>query len=267
MLEPNDGKIYFDGKDITNLPHSELRSFRKHMQIVFQDPYSSLNPRMTIYDTLKRPIRIFKLCDKDNEPELILNTLRSVGLDKQHLLRYPHEFSGGQRQRIAIARALISKPQFIVLDEPTSALDVSVQAQIINLLCELREQYKLTYLFISHDISIIKHVSNRIAVMYLGNIVEIGPTDSVFCNRFHPYTKLLISSVPLPDIRKRMELRIDTSEVPSLLKKFDGCKFFDRCPYRAKKCEVSEPTFYEVEAGHFVKCYLYESMQTGGAQS
>lgn len=259
LLEPNGGRILFMGRDITSMPQSELRQFRKNMQIVFQDPYSSLNPRMTIYDILKRPIRIFNLCEKSQEAEFILSTLRNVGLDKQHLLRYPHEFSGGQRQRIAIARAIISKPKFIVLDEPTSALDVSVQAQIINLLSELKEQHKLTYLFISHDISVVKHISDRIAVMYLGNIVEIGPRDSVFENRYHPYTKMLISSVPLPDLKRKMELRVDTSEVPSLFTKFPGCKFVDRCPHRMEKCDREKPDMYEVEKNHFVRCFLYEN--------
>lgn len=266
LLEPNGGKIYFNGEDITNLSHKEMRNYRKHMQIVFQDPYSSLNPRMTIYDILKRPIRIFKLCDKTQEPDLILETLRNVGLDKQHLIRYPHEFSGGQRQRIAVARAIISKPKFIVLDEPTSALDVSVQAQIINLLTELRENHNLTYMFISHDISVVKHISDRIAVMYLGNIVEIGPTDSVFYNRYHPYTKILISSVPLPDVKKKAEFKLDTSEVPSLFTKFNGCKFVDRCPYKMDRCSKEKPTMYKVAQDHYVRCFLYEKDEKGGGE-
>lgn len=258
LLEPNGGRIFFMDRDITEMPDRELRRFRKNMQIVFQDPYSSLNPRMTIYDILRRPIRIFGLCDAKEEGELILETLRGVGLDKQHLLRYPHEFSGGQRQRIAIARAIISRPKFIVLDEPTSALDVSVQAQIINLLSDLKQKHGLTYLFISHDISIVKHISDRIAVMYLGSIVEIGPKNSVFDERYHPYTEMLISSVPLPDLKRRMELRIDTSEVPSLFTNFRGCKFVDRCKYRMPRCDNEKPPLFKVGEEHYVRCFLYE---------
>lgn len=257
LYEPSGGKIYFNDVDITHLKEKELRPLRRNMQIVFQDPFSSLNPRMTVYDILSRPLRIHRIVPRSEERDLIVSTLESVGLKSEHLGRFPHEFSGGQRQRIAIARAIITRPKFIVLDEPTSALDVSVQAQIANLLKELKEKLKLTYLFISHDLSIIQFLSDRIAVMYLGQIVEMGRTDSVIEDTLHPYTKLLFSSIPIPDPEKRMKFLIDVSEVPSLANINRGCPFFDRCPSRLTECREFRPKLVSVKEGHSVACFLY----------
>ncbi|WP_448534788.1 ABC transporter ATP-binding protein [Pseudothermotoga sp.] len=259
LYEPSGGKIYFDGVEITNLKERQFRNFRRNMQIVFQDPFSSLNPRMTVYDTLARPLRIHKVVPKSEEKDLIVSTLESVGLKSEHLGRFPHEFSGGQRQRIAIARAIITKPKFIVLDEPTSALDVSVQAQIANLLKELKQKLKLTYLFISHDLSVIQFLSDRIAVMYLGQIVEMGTTETVIGETLHPYTKLLFSSIPVPDPQKRMKFSIDVSEVPSLANITKGCPFFDRCPSRMKECKEFRPKLVNVKEDHSVACFLYHN--------
>lgn len=259
LYEPNGGKIHFNGVDITSLKERQFRLFRRHMQIVFQDPFSSLNPRMTVYDILARPSRIHKVVSKTEEKDVIVSTLERVGLKSEHLGRFPHEFSGGQRQRIAIARAIITKPKFIVLDEPTSALDVSVQAQIANLLKELKQRLKLTYLFISHDLSIIQFLSDKIAVMYLGQIVEMGSTDNVIRDTLHPYTRLLFSSIPVPDPEKRMKFSIDISEVPSLAKITSGCPFFERCPSRMRECEMNRPKLVLVKENHSVACFLYHS--------
>jgi len=262
LLQPSDGRIFFQDIDITHMKEKEFKHYRKDIQIVFQDPFSSLNPRMTVYQILRRPLRIFNITeDKIQERELVLKTLEEVGLKKEHLNRYPHEFSGGQRQRIAIARAMITKPKFIVLDEPTSALDVSVQAQIMNLLISLKEELKLTYLFISHDLSVIKFISDRIAVMYLGRIVEISSTKEIFSNRLHPYTKLLFDSIPIPDPKKKVEFLIDLGELPSLTNMKLGCPFITRCEYKKPKCEKSMPALVDVGNNHYVACYLYHNVE------
>ncbi len=258
LTEPSDGKIVIEGKDVTHMKENEFKPFRRNVQIIFQDPYSSLNPRMTIYDTLKRPLRIFKITkDKNEEKELIMKTLASVGLKPEHMTRYPHEFSGGQRQRIAVARAIITHPNFIVLDEPTSALDVSVQAQIMNLLRSLKNSLSLTYLFISHDLSVVKFISDQIAVMYLGNIVEISTTDEIFKHPLHPYTRLLFQSIPVPNPKKKIRIPQDVGELPSLLNPPKGCPFYSRCPLAKKKCETLKPQLKEVSPGHKVACFLY----------
>lgn len=257
LQKPDDGEIIFDGTDITKIPEKEFRRFRRNMQIVFQDPFSSLNPRMTVYDILARPIRIHQKLSKSEEKTLIMNTLESVGLKSEHVGRFPHEFSGGQRQRIAIARAIITRPKFIVLDEPTSALDVSVQAQIMNLLKKLKEELRLTYMFISHDLSVIKFLSDRIAVMYLGQIVEMGKVDSIIDNMLHPYTQLLFNSIPIPDPARKMKFIIDVSEIPSLINLPTGCPFFDRCQFRMSECKDARPALVEVKKDHSVACFLY----------
>ncbi len=257
LLEPTAGRIKFEGVDVTKMNDKLFKPVRRNVQIVFQDPYSSLNPRMTIYDILKRPLRIFKLADKKEEKEIILRTLKNVGLKPEHMTRYPHEFSGGQRQRVAVARAIITKPKFIVLDEPTSALDVSVQAQIMNLLQELKERLKLTYLFISHDLSVVKFISDKIAVMYLGSIVELAPSQELFDNPLHPYTNLLFRSIPLPDPKKKMKPPNDVGELPSLLNPPKGCPFFTRCPIARKECESKKPFIEEISENHFVSCFYY----------
>jgi peptide/nickel transport system ATP-binding protein len=258
LAKPTSGKIIIDGKDVTFMNDTEFKPFRRNVQIIFQDPYSSLNPRMTIYDTLKRPLHIFKITkDKDEERELIRNTLASVGLKPEHMTRYPHEFSGGQRQRVAVARAIISHPNFIVLDEPTSALDVSVQAQIMNLLKELKNSLSLTYLFISHDLSVVKFISDKIAVMYLGNIVEMADTSEIFRNPLHPYTSLLFQSIPVPNPKMRKKIPQDTGELPSLLDPPKGCPFYSRCPLAKEECKYHKPRLVEVSPGHEVACFLH----------
>ncbi len=258
LIEPTAGKIYFDGTDVTKLKGKKLRKFRREANIVFQDPYSSLDPRMTVFDIIMEPIRIHKIHVDDPE-EFVIKLLYEVGLNETHLYRYPHEFSGGQRQRIAIARTLALRPKFMVLDEPTSALDVSVQAQILNLLKDLQRRYNLTYLFISHNLGVVKYMSNRIAVMYLGKVVELAPAKELFDNPMHPYTKALFSSIPIPDpelARRKERVRV-TGEPPSPINPPKGCRFHPRCPYATDRCRKEEPRFKEVSKDHWVACRLY----------
>ncbi len=258
LLEPTSGEVYYNGENIYKLKGSKLKEFRRKAQMVFQDPYSSLNPRMTVFDIIYEPVKVYKL--KVSDPEkFIVDLLYKVGLNESHLYRYPHEFSGGQRQRIAIARILALNPEFIVLDEPTSALDVSVQAQILNLLKDLQAKYNLTYLFISHDLGVVRYMSDWIAVMYLGQIVEFGPAEEVFEKPLHPYTKALFSAIPIPDpelTRKREKLKAP-GEPPSPINPPPGCRFHPRCPFRMDKCSREEPEMIMVEDKHWVKCHLY----------
>jgi peptide/nickel transport system ATP-binding protein len=259
LIEPTSGRIYFDGEDVTKASGGKLREFRRRAQIIFQDPYMSLNPRLTVYQTLLEVIKVHKLPIKDPE-EYIAKMLELVGLERGQLHRYPHEFSGGQRQRIAILRALILEPKFLVLDEPTSALDVSVQAQILNMLKDLQKRLNLTYLFISHDIGAVRYMSDRIAVMYMGKIVELGPADAVIKEPLHPYTQALISALPVPDpktARSRKVLLLQ-GEPPSPINPPAGCRFHPRCPYIITgKCEKEEPPLIEARRGHYVACHLY----------
>jgi peptide/nickel transport system ATP-binding protein len=259
LIEPTSGKIYFDGEDVTKLSGSRLREFRRKAQIIFQDPYMSLNPRLTVYQTLLEVIKVHRLNIPDPE-DYIGKMLELVGLERGQLHRYPHEFSGGQRQRIAILRALILEPKFMVLDEPTSALDVSVQAQILNMLKDLQKRLGLTYLFISHDIGAVRYMSDRIAVMYMGKIVELGPADAVIKEPLHPYTQALISALPVPDpktARSRKVILLQ-GEPPSPINPPPGCRFYPRCPVAIKgKCDREEPALREVKNGRFVACHLY----------
>ncbi len=256
LLEPTQGKIIFDGDDITHLPPSAMRPYRREMQIVFQDPYGSLNPRMKVESIVSEGLTIHNVASGQERKDLIRELLITVGLREDSLSRYPHEFSGGQRQRIAIARALALKPKFIVCDEPISALDVSVQAQIINLFIELQEKFKLTYLFISHDLRVVRHISDKVAVMYLGKIVEISPSKELYKNPLHPYTQILISSVPIADPdRKRVETTL-AGDVPSPINPPPGCSFHPRCPIAVEKCKTTEPELRDVGGGHFVSCHL-----------
>ncbi len=258
LIKPTAGRIYFDGKDITKLKGKALKEFRRDANIVFQDPYSSLDPRMTVFNIIMEPVRIHGI-HVDNPEEFVVKLLYEVGLNETHLYRYPHEFSGGQRQRIAIARTLALRPKFMVLDEPTSALDVSVQAQILNLLKDLQRKYNLTYLFISHNLGVVKYMSNRIAVMYLGKIVELAPARELFDNPMHPYTKALFSSIPIPDpelARSRERIKV-TGEPPSPINPPKGCRFHPRCPHAMDRCRHEEPKFKEVSRDHFVACWLY----------
>lgn len=259
LHEPTDGKIMFEGKDITRLKGSELKEFRRNTQMVFQDPHTSLNPRMTIAEILEEPIREHNVEIQGDIEDFLADQMKLVGLNPELLYRYPHELSGGQKQRVAILRAILLKPKFIVLDEPTSALDVSVQAQVLELLRDLQRKFGLTYLFISHDISVVKYMSNRIGVMYLGKLVEIGGSDQVFNNPLHPYSQMLLSAVPIPDpkisrTRKRIKLE---GEPPSPINPPTGCRFHPRCPYAKDICRRETPPLREVEKGHYVACWLY----------
>lgn len=261
LYEPTSGKIYFDGEDITNV---NMLPYRRRMQIVFQDPYASLNPRMTVGDIVGEAIDIHKLApDKKTRRDKIIAMLERVGLNSEHANRYPHEFSGGQRQRIGIARALAVDPEFIVCDEPVSALDVSIQAQVVNMFEELQEEMGLTYLFIAHDLSVVKHISHRIGVMYLGKLVELADNNELIFHSVHPYTKSLISAIPVPDpaqsrTRKRIILEGD---VPSPLNPPSGCRFRTRCIYATKLCEEQEPEFREVSPGHFAACHHLDKVE------
>jgi oligopeptide/dipeptide ABC transporter ATP-binding protein len=257
LIPPTAGTLLFMGSNLMTIKKSELLKLRPHMQIVFQDPSSSLNPRMTVKTILGEPLKINKRFKGEALNNKVLELLNIVGLDVQHMYRYPHEFSGGQKQRIGVARALALNPDFIVLDEPTSSLDVSVQAQILNLFKDLQEKFQLTYLFITHDLSVIKYISDRVGVMYAGKIVECAPTKDLFWEQLHPYTKALLSAIPIPDPRmKRKHIHLK-GEVPSLINPPTGCRFHPRCPSAMPKCSEAEPELKEFHKDHFVACYLY----------
>lgn len=256
LHEPTEGEIIFEDRDITNLSTSSMRPVRKRMQIVFQDPYGSLNPRMKVEDIVSEGLVIHGVSSSAERKEAVRETMRTVGLREDALSRYPHEFSGGQRQRIAIARAIALRPDFIVCDEPISALDVSVQAQIINLFIELQEKFGLTYLFISHDLRVVKHISDRVAVMYLGKIIELAASKELYKNPLHPYTKILISSVPVADPTRKREAAVLKGDVPSPINPPSGCAFHPRCPIAVEKCSREEPGLRDVGGGHMVACHL-----------
>lgn len=255
---PTSGKVYFEGRDISKMNKKELKAMRREMQFIFQDPYASLNPRMTIGEIISEPMVIHGIGTPEERIERVRELLDVVGLNPEHINRYPHEFSGGQRQRICIARALALNPEFIVCDEPVSALDVSIQAQIINLLNELQDQYKLTYLFISHDLSVVEHISDTVGVMYLGNLVEYGAKEDIFRNPLHPYTKALFSAIPVPDPTVKMKRIVLEGSIPSPANPPKGCKFHTRCANCMKCCEEEAPVQREIEPGHFVCCHLYD---------
>lgn len=259
LYKPTEGNVIFNGSDLTTLDSTHMRKMRRHLQMIFQDPYASLNPRMTVGNIVSEPMQIHKLVPKGERTQRVQELLQTVGLNPYFANRYPHEFSGGQRQRIGIARALAANPDFIVCDEPVSALDVSIQAQIVNLLEDLQEQFGLTYLFIAHDLSVVRHISDRVAVMYLGKIVEMADRNDLYDNPLHPYTKALLSAVPIPDpvIERQRERIILTGDVPSPINPPSGCHFHTRCPYVMDVCKKIDPLFAEQEAGHFVACHLY----------
>ncbi len=257
LIEPTAGKIWFNGRDITGLARTAMRPLRRAMQIIFQDPYSSLNPRMTVREIVGEGLGgHFQLTPKERL-ERVQTIMAKVGLRPEQIDRYPHEFSGGQRQRIGIARALILNPEIIVADEPLSALDVSIQAQVINLLDQIKAEFKLSFLFISHDLSVVEHISNRIAVMYLGKIVEMAPRDQLFDSPRHPYTVALLSAVPLPQVQKKSRRIILKGDIPSPLRPPSGCRFHTRCIEVTEACSRTEPEWKELEDGHFVACHLY----------
>jgi len=258
LYHPTEGSVFFEDEDLTKLSPGALHRKRRDIQMIFQDPYASLNPRMTIGDIIAEPLRVHKLAKGEEVDRQVQELMEIVGLDPRYVRRYPHEFSGGQRQRIGVARALASKPKFIVADEPISALDVSIQAQIMNLLNDLQAEFGLTYLFIAHDLAAVRHISDRIAVMYLGRMAELTDADTLYEKPLHPYTEALISAVPIPDpeveaTRKRIVLEGD---VPSPLNPPSGCVFHTRCPYAFERCKKDVPEFKEVEPGHWVACHL-----------
>lgn len=257
LLEPTSGKISFEGKDITNLSNTELRTIRSQMQMIFQDPFASLNPRHTVEKILEEPLIVHDVKDKKERKRKVKELLEIVGLNESHLKRYPHQFSGGQRQRIGIARALILNPKLIIADEPVSALDVSIQAQVLNLLKDLQKNFDLTFLFIAHDLGVVRHISDRVGVMYLGRIVELADSEDVYTNPKHPYTQALLSAVPIPDVDYQKERIILQGDVPSPANPPNGCAFHTRCPYAMDRCKSEKPVFKEVENGHFTACHLH----------
>ncbi|WP_294350945.1 ABC transporter ATP-binding protein [uncultured Clostridium sp.] len=255
LLKPTDGKVYFKGQEITAMKRSELRKIRTQMQLVFQDPYSSLNPRMTVGSIIGEALIDHNLVSKDKLRDRVLEVMEMCGLPEYYIDRFPHEFSGGQRQRIGIARSLALDPDFIVLDEPVSALDVSIQAQIVNLLVKLQKEKGFTYMFISHDLSVVKHICTKIGVMYLGNMMELADKDELFKNPLHPYTKALLSAIPIPDPTVKRERIILQGDLPSPANPPKGCKFHTRCPYATEKCSQEAPEYREVTKNHFVACH------------
>jgi oligopeptide transport system ATP-binding protein len=256
LIEPTDGAIYFEGQDITTLDKSAMRALRREMQIIFQDPYASLNPRMTVGSIIGEPLEIHKIAKGSEKEERVASLLQKVGLRAEDMRKYPHEFSGGQRQRIGIARALALNPKLIVCDEPVSALDVSIQAQVINLLEDLQAEFGLSYLFIAHNLNVVEHISNRVAVMYLGQIVELASDEELYRNPQHPYTEALLSAVPIPDPTVKKKRIILEGDVPSPINPPKGCHFHTRCMYKDKICEEVEPEFKDIGGGHWVACHF-----------
>ena len=260
LIEPTAGRVLFEGKDITKLDGAALRKIRRRMQIVFQDPFASLNPRMTVGEILEEPLIVHAIGDRPARRARVAELLELVGLAPYHAGRYPHEFSGGQRQRIGIARALAVEPALIVLDEPVSALDVSIQAQVVNLLKDLQVRLGLSYLFIAHDLAVVKHVADRVAVMYLGRIVEIGPKARVFANPLHPYTRLLLSAIPRPDPHRRLARQVPGGDVPSPAAIPAGCRFHTRCPFVIDICRTEDPELRPIETAHQSACHRAEQL-------
>jgi len=257
LIEPTSGEVNFLGKNLLSLSQRELRDTRREMQIIFQDPYASLNPRMRVGDIVGEGLEIHKLAKGKAKRDRVMELLHQVGLRDDHYDRYPHEFSGGQRQRIGIARALAVNPKFIVCDEPVSSLDVSIQAQIINLLQELQEKMHLTYLFISHDLRVVEHISHRVAIMYLGKVVEIAKSDTIYRDAKHPYTRALLSAVPIPDMSKKKDRVVLEGDVPSPVNPPPGCTFHPRCSYRESVCSQTEPPLEFSPDGHGVSCHVF----------
>ncbi|NMB25124.1 MAG: ABC transporter ATP-binding protein [Firmicutes bacterium] len=257
LTEPDAGQVLLDGEDITHLGEKDMRAIRQKAQLVFQDPYSSLDPRFTVKGIIGEPLKVHKLAQGQALEERVLTLLQRVGLNREHLYRFPHEFSGGQRQRISIARALAVEPMFLVLDEPTSALDVSVQAQILELLKELQDEMGMAYLFITHDLGVVRHFCHRVTVMYLGKVIEIADNEALFTHALHPYTNALIDAIPRPIVGKRLATVPMTDEIPSALDPPSGCRFHTRCPKCMDVCRNQEPELIEVEPNHYVACHLH----------
>lgn len=260
LIKPTQGSVHFRGKDITKLSDAELKPLRRQMQVIFQDPYESLNPRLTVKEIVAEPIRVQKVAASEEEvDERVKKALEDVELfpPEEFMYRYPHELSGGQRQRVAVARAFVLDPEFIVADEPVSMLDVSIRAEILNLMLDLVQKRGVSFLYITHDLALAKHISDRLAVMYLGKMMEAGPTDTVISNPLHPYTQALIDAVPVADPSIKKDRNVLSGEIPSPIAPPPGCRFHTRCPYAMEVCVNTEPQFVEVEKGHYVACHLY----------
>jgi len=258
LIEPTSGAVKFEGKDVFGLPPRDLKAVRRDMQIIFQDPYASLDPRVPIGESVMEGLHIHKIGTPKERVDIMLETLKKVGLEDYHARRYPHEFSGGQRQRIGIARALALRPRFIICDEPVSALDVSIQSQVLNILQDLQAEFGLTYLFIAHNLSVVEHVSDRVAVMYLGKIVELTTREALFRNPLHPYTQALMSAIPVANPRLRKQRIILKGDVPSPLNPPKGCRFHPRCPWAIEICSQEEPQFKELLPDHWAACWVAE---------
>jgi peptide/nickel transport system ATP-binding protein/oligopeptide transport system ATP-binding protein len=256
LIEPTSGAVEFDGKDVLKLRGNDLKQVRRDMQIIFQDPYASLDPRVPIGESVMEGLHIHNIGSPKERFDMMLDTLKKVGLEDYHARRYPHEFSGGQRQRIGIARALALRPKFIVCDEPVSALDVSIQSQVLNILNDLQQEFGLTYLFVAHNLSVVEHISTRVAVMYLGKMVELTGREELYRNSLHPYTKALMSAIPVPNPKLKRQRTILKGDVPSPLNPPKGCRFHPRCPIADKICGEQEPEFREAVPGHFVACWM-----------
>ena len=263
LYEPTDGKVIFNDQDIYELPKSQMQSVRRDFQMIFQDPYASLNPRMTVEEIISEPLDIHKIYKgKKENRKKIIELLELVGLNEEHAMRFPHEFSGGQRQRIGVARSLALNPKFIVCDEPISALDVSIQAQVVTLLKDLQKQFGLTYLFIAHDLSMVRYISDRVGVMYLGHMMELAKSEELYENPMHPYTRALLSAIPIPnpEIQRNRHRIVLEGDVPSPIDPPEGCRFVDRCNYAIERCRVETPEFRELKPGHFVACHRAEEI-------
>jgi oligopeptide/dipeptide ABC transporter ATP-binding protein len=256
LVEPTSGEVSFDGTDVLSLKGKSLKAMRRNMQIIFQDPYASLDPRMPIGESVIEGLKVHNIGTRQERNDTMMQTLKRVGLEDYHARRFPHEFSGGQRQRIGIARALALQPKFIVCDEPVSALDVSIQSQVLNILKDLQKEFSLTYLFIAHNLSVVEHISDRVAVMYLGKMVELTSRDELFINPQHPYTQALMSAIPVPDPTVKRERIILKGDVPSPLHPPSGCRFHPRCPVAFDRCSVEEPEFREIKPSHWAACFL-----------
>ncbi|WP_175987980.1 ABC transporter ATP-binding protein [Bacillus sp. Marseille-Q1617] len=257
LIDPSEGRVTFEDRELTNLSNSEMRKIRREIQMVFQDPYASLNPRHTVEKILEEPLKVHGMGSAKERKKRVHELLNIVGLSSYHAKRYPHQFSGGQRQRIGIARALMTKPKLIIADEPVSALDVSIQSQVLNLMQDLQKEFELTYIFIAHDLGVVRHISDRVGVMYLGKMVELSDSETLYEKPLHPYTQALLSAVPIPDPDFKRETQLLQGDIPSPSNPPSGCTFHTRCPMATEVCKQKVPEFKEHQPGHYVACHLY----------